>query len=88
MNEITRSLGAQELQASLEAWFNTHVLALDNAIQVGLIILALLIGRLLGARLRRVIGSASEHRPWRTDVHTVVARIAVLSTPITMLVFL
>ena len=56
MNEITQSLGAQELQASLEAWFNTHVLALDNAIQVGLIILALLIGRLLGARLRRVIG--------------------------------
>ena len=88
MNEITQSLGAQELQASLEAWFNTHVLALDNAVQVGLIILALLIGRLLGARLRRVIGSASEHRPWRTDVHTVVARIAVLSTPITMLVFL
>ena len=63
-------------------------LALDNAIQVGLIILALFIGRLLGARLRRVIGSASEHRPWRTDVHTVVARIAVLSIPITMLVFL
>ena len=49
MNELTQWLSALELQASLERWFNTQVLALDNVIQVGLIVLALVLGRLLGA---------------------------------------
>ena len=88
MNELTQWLNALEFQASLERWFNTHVLALDNVIQVGLIVLALVLGRLLGARLRRVIVSMSESRPWRADVRAFVARLVAHSNLITMLIFL
>ena len=50
--------------------------------------LALLLGRLLGARLRRVIVSLSESRPWRADVRGFVARLVAHSNLITMLIFL
>ena len=48
MNEIIQKLNVAEFQASLEEWFVTDVLSADNAIQAGLILLALLLGRLLG----------------------------------------
>ena len=54
MNELTQWLHALELQAGLERWFNAQVLALDNVIQVGLIVLALLLGRLLGGTCQRL----------------------------------
>ena len=88
MNELAQWLNALELQARLERWFNTHVLALDNVIQVGLIVLAPLLGRLLGARLRRTIVSLSENRPWRADVRGFVARLVAHSNLITMPIFL
>ena len=88
MNELTQWLNALDLQASLEGWFNTHVLVLDNVIQVGLIVLALLLGRLLGPRLRRTIATLSESRHWRADVRAFVARLVAHSNLITTLIFL
>ena len=88
MNELTQWLNALDLQASLEGWFNTHVLVLDNVIQVGLIVLALVLGRLLGPRLRRIIATLSESRPWRADVRAFVARLVAHSNLITTLIFL
>ena len=88
MNRLTEWLNALELRASLEQWFNTHVLVLDNAIQVGLIVLALALGRLLGPRLRGLIVSLAETRQWRADVRAFVARVVAHSNLITMLLFL
>ena len=84
----TQWLHALELQAGLERWYNTQVLALDNVIQVGLIVLALLLGRLLGVRLRRVIVSLSESGHWRADVRAFIARLVAHSNLIAMLIFL
>ena len=72
----------------MEGWLNTHVLAPDSVIQIGLIALALLFGWLLGPRLRGVVESVSEHRTWRANVRSSIARVAALSGPIIMLVFL
>ena len=88
MNELTEWLSALEFQASVEQWFNSHVLVLDNAIQVGLIVLALALGRLLGPRLQGVIVSLSENRQWRADVRAFVARVVAHANLITMLIFL
>ena len=88
MNRLTEWLNALELQASLEQWLNTHVLVLDNAIQAGLIVLALALGRLLGPRLRGLIESLCETRQWRVDVRAFVARVGAHSNLITMLLFL
>ena len=88
MNELTEWLSALEFQASVEQWFNSHVLVLDNAIQVGLIVLALTLGRLLGPRLRGLIVSLSEIRQWRADVRAFVARVVAHANLITMLIFL
>ena len=88
MNELTQWLHALELQAGLERWFNAQVLALDNVIQVGLIVLALLLGRLLGVRLRRVIVSLSESGHWRADVRAFIARLVAHSNLIAALIFL
>ncbi len=88
MMELFRSLDVQELQASLEAWFHTHVLVSDNLIQAGQIVLALLIGLTLGRRLKRLITGLSGRWPSRADVQAFAARLATLSAPIVMLVLL
>ena len=88
MNELTEWLSALEFQASVEQWFTSHVLVLDNAIQVGLIVLALTLGRLLGPRLRGLIVSLSQIRQWRADVRAFVARVVAHANLITMLIFL
>ena len=88
MNEFFQRLNLPDIRASLEVWFGTHVLAVDNALQVGLILLALLLGRLLGPRLRRAIATAAERRARRAGVRDFLDRLAALSTPIVMLLFL
>ncbi|MCY4396371.1 MAG: mechanosensitive ion channel [Rhodospirillaceae bacterium] len=88
MNELLQRLKLPELRADLEFWFDTHVLAVDNAIQAGLIVLALLLGRLLGPRLRRAIAAAAQHRTRRVRVQDFLDRLAALSTPIVILLFL
>ena len=88
MNELLQRLNLPELRANLEFWFDTHVLAVDNAIQAGLIVLALLLGRLLGPRLRRAIAAAAQHRTRRVGVQDFLDRLAALSTPIVILLFL
>ena len=96
MNEFFQRLNLPELRASLETWFDTHVLAVDNAFQVALILLALALGRLLGPRLRRAIAPVSERTSERTSesgtrrvgVRDFLGRLAALSTPIVILMFL
>ena len=88
MNAVTEWLNALELRASLEGWVNTQVLVLDNVIQVGLIVLALLVGQVVGPRLRQLIETLSESRPWRADVQIFVARVAAHSNLITMVILL
>ena len=88
MNELSQRLNALELQAKIESWFNTHVLVLDNVIQAGIILLALLLGQLLGTRMRRIIVGLSENRHWRGNMRGFVARVAEYSNLIIMLVFL
>ncbi len=88
MNEFIQRLNLPDLRANLEFWFDTHVLAVDNAIQAGLIVLALLLGRLLGPRLRRAIAAAAQHRTRRVGVQDFLDRLAALSTPIVILLFL
>ncbi len=77
-----------EFWASFQTWFDIHVLALDNAVQAGFIGLALLLGRILGSRLRRAISTAMKHRTWRLRIRNLVDRFMGLSTPIMMFVFL
>ncbi len=85
MNEFIQGLNLPAFRAGLEAWFDTHVLAPDTAVQAGLITLALLLGRILGPRLRRIILSAKQHRAWRAGVRDFLDRLAALSTPLVVL---
>ncbi|MDE0704071.1 MAG: mechanosensitive ion channel [Rhodospirillaceae bacterium] len=88
MNEFIQGLNLPGLRASLETWFDTHVLAADNAVQVALILLALLLALLLGPRLRRAIEAATQHRARHVGVQDFFGRLAALSTPIVFLAFL
>ena len=88
MNELVQWLNGLELRTTLQGWLDTHVLVFDNAIQAGLIVLALLLGRLLGPQLRQVVANLSENRPWRADIRGFMARLGAHSSLITMLVFL
>ncbi|MDE0718412.1 MAG: hypothetical protein OXH64_10800, partial [Rhodospirillaceae bacterium] len=81
MNEFFRKLNVPELRAGLETWVDTHVLAVDNAVQAGLILLALLLGRLLGPRLRKAITATTAGRARHAGGHDCVARLAALSVP-------
>ena len=88
MNEFIQGLNLPGLRASLETWFDTHVLAADNAVQAALILLALLLALLLGPRLRRAIEAATQHRARHVGVQDFFGRLAALSTPIVFLAFL
>ena len=88
MNQFVQWLNDLELGAAVLGWLDTHVLVLDNAMQIGLIVLALLLGRLLGLRLRQLIESLSEGRSRRTDIRGIVARLGAHSNPITILIIL
>ena len=88
MNEFIQRLNLPELRTGLEAWFDTHVLAADNAVQAGLILLALLLGLLLGPRLRRAVLAAAERRTRSAGVRDFLGRLAALATPIVLLLFL
>ena len=88
MNEFFQRLNLPEFRAGLEAWADTHVLAVDNAVQAALILLALLLGRLLGPKLRKAIAAATAGRARHAGVHDFVDRLAALSTPIVILLFL
>ena len=88
MNQFIQGLKLPELRASLEAWVGTHVLAPDNAVQVGLVVLALVLGGFLGPRLRRFILSATQHLDRRVGVRNFLGRLAALSTPIIVLLLL
>ena len=88
MDEFIQGLNLPGLRASLEVWVDTHVLVPDNAVQAGLIVLALLAGVILGPRLRRAILSATQPRDWHTEVQGFLDRIAALSVPIVALALL
>lgn len=88
MNRFIQELNVPQLRASLEAWVDTHVLAPDNAVQVGLVVLALALGRLLGPRLRRFILNATQHLDLRSGVRSFLGRLAALSTPTVVLLLL
>jgi len=88
MNAFIQRLNLPELRASLETWFDAHVLAVDNAVQAGLILLALALGRLLGPKLRRAIAAATAGRARHAGVQGFLDRLAALSTPIVILVLL
>ena len=88
MNEVIQRLNLPEFRASLEGWFVTDVLSADNAVQAGLILLALLLGRLLGPRLRRAIDATSRFRTQHAELLGFVDRLSALSTPIVILAFL
>ncbi len=66
----------QELLRSLAAWVHTHVLSLDNAIQLGLVVLALLLGRWLGVRVRVRALNALERWSWRAELRGAASRLA------------
>ena len=88
MNALFERLDVPGLRAGLETWFDTHVLAADNAIQAGLIVLALLLGRLLGPVLRRAIAAVAGHWPRRAGVQNLADRLAALSVPVVILICL
>ena len=88
MNEVIQRLNLPEFRASLEEWFVTDVLSADNAVQAGLILLAILLGRLLGPRLRRAIDATSRFRMRHPEVLGFVDRLSALSASIIILVFL
>ncbi len=88
MNEFFQRLNLPEFRASLETWVDTHVLAVDNATQAGLILLALALGRLLGPKLRKAIAGATTDRARHVGVQDFIDRLAALSTPIVILAFL
>ena len=88
MNEFTQMLNVSEILATLESWIHSHVLVVDNAVQAGLILLALGAARLLGPRLRGVLENVSENQATRTEIQGFLSRLADLSTPIIALVFL
>ena len=88
MNELTQMLNVSEILATLSRWIDNHVLVVDNAVQAGLILLALGIARLSGPRLRNVIGNLSENQAKRAELQGFLSRLADLSTPIVALVFL
>ena len=77
-----------ELLHALESWVDVHVLSFDNAIQLGLIALALLLGRWLGARVRARALGALEHRSWRADLQGAASRLADLAPSAFMLLLL
>lgn len=88
MNAFIQRLNLPDLRTSLETWFDTHVLAVDNAVQAALILLALLLALLLGPRLRRAIAAATQHRARHAGVRDFFGRLAALSTPIVFFLFL
>lgn len=75
----------QEFWANLEAWFRIHVLTPDNLVQVGLIVLALLVGLMLGRPLCRRIADLSERRSKHAGIQAFGTRLAAFSTPIPVL---
>ncbi len=77
-----------ELLHALESWVDVHVLSFDNAIQLGLIALALLLGRWLGTRVRARALGALEHRSWRADLQGAASRLADLAPSASMLLLL
>ena len=88
MDEFIQELNLPGLRTGLEAWVDTHVLAPDNAVQAGLVALALALGRILGPRLRRVILSAAQRRDLRAGARDFLGRLAALSTPVVVLLLL
>ena len=78
----------EELLHTLEAWVHAHVLSLDNVLQLGLVALALLVGRWLGKRVRSLTLGALQRRSWRADLSGAVSRLAELATPAAILLLL
>ena len=76
----------QSLQADLQSWIETSVLVPGNAIQAGLILVVLLVGRIAGSRMRRLLTSSFGQSQVRTEFHGLFGRIAELSSPIVWLV--
>ena len=54
-DEFIQRLNLPELQAGLASWFDTEMLVDDNAVQAGLIVLALAVGPWLGLRLPQLL---------------------------------
>jgi small-conductance mechanosensitive channel len=78
----------QELLRALDSWVHTHVLSFDNAIQLGLVALALLLGRWLGVRVRARALAALERRSWRAELQDTASRIAGIAPAASMLLLL
>lgn len=86
--ESIREVNLEGLLQTVESWFQTHVLAFDNAIQLGLVALALLIGRWLGSRLRAMATSTSQRLAWRAEFQAAASHLADFSTPAAVLLLL
>ncbi len=86
--EFLQDLNVQKIQASLQAWFNANVIVQDNLIQAGLVLLAMLVGWLVGPRLRRSLEIVSEKRQAMLALRKVMNRVARYSTPIVIVFFL
>ena len=86
--ESIQAIPLREFVQTLEAWFTTHVLSLDNAIQLALVALALLVGRWVGSRGRALALSALQHRSRRPDLRSVASRLADLVPPAAIVLLL
>ena len=88
MNALIQKLDLNGIWTRIEVWFDTQVLSVDSAVEIGLILLALLLGSLLGPRLRRTIEAATAQWVRQDGVRAFLARLAALSTPIAILLLL
>ncbi len=88
MNDFLQRLDVAGIRAGIGTWLDTHVLVPDNAAQAGLIVFAVLLGRLLGPKLRQSIAAASERRVRHPGTLKFFGRVAALSAPIIILLFL
>ena len=86
--ESLREIQLGEFLQTLESWFHAHVVSLDNAIQLGLVALALLLGRWLGSRVRALALSALQQRSWRADLQNAASRLADLAPTVAILLLL
>ena len=86
--ESIRDLHLEDFLQAGEAWLDAYVLSLDNAIQLGLVALAMLLGLWLGGRGRALARDAIRHRSWRADLRALATRLADLAVPVVMLLLL
>ncbi len=86
MNDLGEMLQVERLRTIVQTWFQDQVLVVDNAVQVAVLVIALVVARFFGPRLRAYIEKQMERRQPKGTTRAFFTRLSALSVPIVLLV--